>query len=368
MRRRDLKSAKLQITNYKSQNPQRGYMLITLTLALALITIALLAVLPEIAQQIKRDRETEMVHRGTAYMRAIQHYYKKFSRYPTKIEDLENTNNIRFIRKRYTDPMNRDPVTGKERDFKFLHQQDISLNTGLMLGQTAGQGLIPGQNGQPGQGPGALGAAQGALAAMQGGLAGMQGGLGGFGTQPGGIQQNGTQNGLNGTSDTLGTASDAEGNSNSPGSPSSNPNSNSSPNTNSSPNSSPRSGFSGQVFGGGPILGVASTNKKDKSIHVYYGKDHYSDWLFVYLPQADRGGLLTGPINPGAPNPNLNGGNLNPGQPGGLAGQSGGLSGQGFGQGQGQGQGFGQGFGSNSGPSQGMGTQPAQNPAPTQQQ
>ncbi len=80
MRHRGLKVTKLQIT--KLQNPQRGYMLITLMLALALMTIAMLAVLPDIGQQVQRDREEEMVHRGTAYMRAIQHFYKKFGRYP----------------------------------------------------------------------------------------------------------------------------------------------------------------------------------------------------------------------------------------------------------------------------------------------
>src|SRR5450756_1560185 len=89
MRRRGFRSAKLQITNYKSQIPQRGYMMITLMLALAMITIALLTVLPEIGQQIRRDREEEMRHRGTAYMRAIQHFYKKFQRYPSRIEELE---------------------------------------------------------------------------------------------------------------------------------------------------------------------------------------------------------------------------------------------------------------------------------------
>jgi len=114
----------LKLRNYKItklQNRSRGYMLITLVLALALITIALLTVLPQIGQQIRRDREEEMRHRGTAYMRAIQHFYKKFGRYPMRIEELENTNNIRFIRKRYTDPINIDRATGKERDFKFLH-------------------------------------------------------------------------------------------------------------------------------------------------------------------------------------------------------------------------------------------------------
>src|SRR5580698_10430296 len=112
--RPDLNSAKLQITSRKSQIRQRGYMMITLMLALALITIAMLAVLPDIRQQIRRDREEELMHRGTAYMRAIQHYYKKLGRYPSKIEDLENTNNMHFLRKHYTDPVNRDPATGKE--------------------------------------------------------------------------------------------------------------------------------------------------------------------------------------------------------------------------------------------------------------
>lgn len=157
--RRGLKLRNYEIT--KLPISQRGYMMITLMLALALMTIALLTVLPAIRQQILRDREEEMVHRGTAYMRAIQHFYKKFGRYPSRVEELENTNNLRFLRKRYTDPMNRDPVTGKERDFKFLHQQDISLNNGPVLGQT------PGQSGSSG-----FGGAQGS------------GGVGGLGAQP----------------------------------------------------------------------------------------------------------------------------------------------------------------------------------------
>ena len=52
-------------------------MLITLMLLMALAAMALLAVLPDMVQQIKRDQEEEMCHRGTEYMRAIQHFYKK---------------------------------------------------------------------------------------------------------------------------------------------------------------------------------------------------------------------------------------------------------------------------------------------------
>lgn len=248
-------------------------MMITLMLALAMITIALLTVLPEIGQQIKRDREEEMRHRGTAYMRAIQHYFKKYNSYPTSIEQLENTNNLRFLRKRYTDPMNRDPATGKERDFKILHQTDISLNNGPVLGQTPG--------GPP--------------------------------VQPTGLQPPAQQKGDSGNSSsssppsgnpTSDNPSDAGGNPNSPGSPST-----------SSASSNSSSGFNGPTFGGGPIIGVASMSK-EKPIRVFYGKNRYKDWLFIYVPQADQGGLLKGPVNPGMPTGNLNGA-INPGQSGG---------------------------------------------------
>src|SRR6202163_4811523 len=177
--RRGLKLRNYKIT--KLQNPQRGYMLITLMLALALLTIPLLAVLPEIGQQIRRDREEEMRNRGTAYMRAIQHFYKKFGRYPSRLEELENTNNLRFIRKRYKDPINRDAATGHEKDFKLLHQTDITLNNGPILGQIPGQSL-PEQGGLQGQS---------GFGGAPGGLGGLQGGLGGLGAQPGGLQQPG---------------------------------------------------------------------------------------------------------------------------------------------------------------------------------
>jgi type II secretory pathway pseudopilin PulG len=300
----------------KLQNPQRGYMLITLMLALALITIAMLAVLPDIGQQVRRDREEEMVHRGTAYMRAIQHFYKKFGRYPNTVEELQNTNNLHFIRKRYTDPLNFDRATGKEKDFKFLHQTDINLNVGPVLGQTPGLNGPAGQSGPQGQG-GLQG--QAGLAAVQGVLGAMQGGI-----QPTGGVQN-----LNGDS----------------GNPSSG---------NTSSNSS--SGLNGPTFGGGPILGVASLNKKDKTIRVFYGKNHYNDWLFIYMPALDRGGTLTGPVNPGMPTPNLSG--SAPGLAGAPPAQGG--FGQGFGQGQG--------LTPNSGQNQGLQTQTPQTPAPTPQQ
>src|SRR3977135_1222203 len=99
--RRDLKSRNRKIT--KLRNSSRGYILITLMLFMTLLAVAAVAVLRGMVQQIQRDREEEMVHRGTEYMRAIKKYYKKFGRYPSRIEELENTNQQRFLRKRYKD-------------------------------------------------------------------------------------------------------------------------------------------------------------------------------------------------------------------------------------------------------------------------
>lgn len=322
-----LRSRKSQIKNRRLPACQRGYMLITLMLFVALITIALLAVLPDMKQQIVRDREEELTHRGTAYMRAIQHFYKKFGRYPNRVEDLENTNNLRFLRRRYTDPMNVDPKTGKERDFKFLHQQDLTLNSGQPLGPTAGQ-IGSGNSSGFGSSQGAFGGSQGGFGSSQGGFGSSQGGFGGsqggFGAQSNGSQQPSTAS-------TQGSSTGDSGNSSSSSSSSGSSASGSS-------SSGSASGLNGPTFGGGPILGVASLSK-NKTIRVFFDKSHYNDWWFVYTPALDRGGLLTGPVNP---NMQAAGG-LTPGQiPGLTPGQA-----QGLGQalGLGQGQGLGQGFG-----------------------
>ena len=100
---------------------QSGYILLVLIFMMALMMLAVLAVAPRVDQQVKRDREEEMIHRGAQYARAIKRFYRKFGRYPTTIEQLENTNNVRFLRKQYKDPMTED---GK---WKFLHPGDVKI-------------------------------------------------------------------------------------------------------------------------------------------------------------------------------------------------------------------------------------------------
>lgn len=92
-----------------------GYILIAVIFAVTVMAIALAAGIPAIRTQIKRDHEEELVHRGNQYVRAIQLYYRKFGRYPNSIDDLENTNNVRFLRRKYI-----DPVTGKD-EWRIIH-------------------------------------------------------------------------------------------------------------------------------------------------------------------------------------------------------------------------------------------------------
>jgi hypothetical protein len=56
--------------------------------------------------------------------------------------------------------------------------------------------------------------------------------------------------------------------------------------------------LSSTVFGGGPIVGVASTSKA-ASIREFGHKNHYNQWQFIYDPTMDRGtGLITTPAQP----------------------------------------------------------------------
>ncbi|MGC2695426.1 MAG: hypothetical protein WA738_06505 [Candidatus Angelobacter sp.] len=109
--------------NQKRKNSsQRGYILLGLMLTVTLILIALALEAPRIAQQIKREKEEELVHRGKDYATAIKRFvHKSGGQYPLSVDQLENTNHIRFLRKKYKDPM-----TG-ESDWKMVHGGEAEI-------------------------------------------------------------------------------------------------------------------------------------------------------------------------------------------------------------------------------------------------
>ena len=249
-----------------SRHDERGYVLLTLLLIVAMMIIFAMAIAPSISSEIKRDREEEMIHRGVQYSRAIRLYYRKLGRYPTKLEDLESTNNMRFLRKRYKDPVAR-------RDFKLLHFGEVQLSA--QGGITAGVStIVPSaadNGGDPSQGTlnnnGGFG--QPAGPARTNGF-GVSPNLGGGQTpQADGSQALGTDSSLSSSPDLQSMQPGPRGSSVFSGSIA-----------------------SGQTLGG-PIVGVVSTSKT-AGFREFDRKKKYSEWNFVFDPGV--GNVL--PIGP----------------------------------------------------------------------
>ena len=102
-------------TRRQPKPSEEGYILVAVIFMLALLMIAMTVAAPKIAKEIQRDRELETMRRGKQYARAIKLYYKKFNAYPANVDALVNTNQVRFLRKKYI-----DPTTGKE-EWKVIH-------------------------------------------------------------------------------------------------------------------------------------------------------------------------------------------------------------------------------------------------------
>ncbi|MGH9607943.1 MAG: type II secretion system protein [Terracidiphilus sp.] len=235
----------MEIGNERREG-EEGYVLVAVIFLLFMFALMMAVAVPEIGKQIQLDREHETMERGKQYVRAIQLYYRKFHSYPPSIDALVKTNNIRFLRKKYIDPM-----TGKD-DWRVIH-----------FGQAKTQTL--GFFGQP-------------LASATGGSAGgtVMAGVGPSGNNQnlGGIfGDSGSQTGASGATGTSDATSGTSGASGSTGSTGSGTGTN--------------SGLgSGQTFGGPGIIGVAPALDK-QSIMIFKKKQKYSEWEFVYDPLTD---------------------------------------------------------------------------------
>jgi type II secretory pathway pseudopilin PulG len=208
---------------------ERGYAMLALLLMASLLMIGAAAVAPSIALEIRRDRETELIHRAMQYRRAVRRFTKQTGRYPMKLEDLESTNGVRYLRRRY-----KDPVTGRE--FRLLHMADI---------------------------PAAMGTSTNSWS--------LQPGAGDNAAHDRGNNSDGQDQQSSGAA--------------SAGSWSSSSNNQANSDANQSTN---------QVFGGGVIIGIASTSTK-KTIREFNHKSQYNQWLFFYDPGYERPFEVQGP-------------------------------------------------------------------------
>jgi len=291
-------------------------MLLAVLFMMAVLIIVALAVVPSFVMQARRDRELEMIHRGTEYARAVKKYYKKFGQYPANLEQLQNTNQMRFLRKRYKDPLTKDG------EWKLLHYGDIALLLGANAQRVPGQQVpgqqVPGQQvpGQQQVGPLGVSPNAGVGVASTGGTdqsantapgAAQQllqqqpqsgvttgnppqvtpqqsGGTSPYASGPGGAQG---QSGFSlGPGSGQGTGPGGASGQNAPGQ------------TGSNNTIFGNTGVGGQTFGGGAIVGVASKSK-DTTIRIFNKKKTYDEWMFIYSPMMDfqSSVLLRGPYN-----------------------------------------------------------------------
>ena len=234
-------------SRFDKNRGERGYVLLVLLLFASLLSIGLLTMMERIELQIKRDREEELIHRGVEYSRAVRRYVKKFGRYPTSLEVLEDPSTGRFLRKRF-----KDPITGK--DFRPLHYGDLenfyssatpvaaSLGTGIASEQAVvlPEGMPPSE------------AIDAEAIAMN---------------EPSRVAPQPVQTASN-PSETATQQPPAE------------------------TDSATAEGGDGGIA----VIGVASYSKS-KSIRVFNKKDHYDQWQFVYDPSTDSG-LMKGPNQP----------------------------------------------------------------------
>jgi prepilin-type N-terminal cleavage/methylation domain-containing protein len=92
---------------------ERGFTLIWLMAAVAVLGIGMAVVGPLWAQQTQREREDELLHVGIAYAQAIEHYARMspagVQQLPRSVADLvldaRFPTPVRHLRAAYTDPM-----------------------------------------------------------------------------------------------------------------------------------------------------------------------------------------------------------------------------------------------------------------------
>jgi type II secretory pathway pseudopilin PulG len=112
---------------------EAGFMLVFVVVMVAVVLIFLAVAAPVVAKDLRRDKEVESQHRAQQYVRAIQLYYRKNKSYPASIKALENTNNIRYLRHQYV-----DPLTGKE-DWKLIHLGEQKTKIHVFFGKDLGE-------------------------------------------------------------------------------------------------------------------------------------------------------------------------------------------------------------------------------------
>ena len=139
-----------------------GYAMAALLVAMAVMAIVLSAAMPTWSQMIRRDKEEELVFRGTQYARAIKLYQSKFaSASPASLDVLIEQ---RMLRKKFKDPLS----PNKDGEFQLLYlQNQTTMGSGQGQQGQGSRGSAPaasrGMSGSIGPSPSGRGAIVGVV-------------------------------------------------------------------------------------------------------------------------------------------------------------------------------------------------------------
>jgi type II secretory pathway pseudopilin PulG len=244
---------------------EAGYTLAVVMVFTSVLLVMLSGAAINWQKAIQREREEELIYRGKQFMRAVELWQRKFpGTYPTTLDALLSTNNTRFLRKKW-----KDPITNSN-EWRLLKVNPDGSISGLTV--------IPGSS--------PLGASA-------------YGSSGSSGSSSSGARASGGT--ASGTSSSGGTGRVQQGSSSSGARP-------------------VQSAFN-PVLGG--IVGVASKSEK-QSLKSYNGRSKYNEWEFVFIPRGPQPGAGQNLPQGGQPGPqggpqsggrNLPSGFPQPGQP-----------------------------------------------------
>jgi type II secretory pathway pseudopilin PulG len=222
------------------QSREVGFSLATVMVFTTILLVGLSEAVVNWQKAMQREREEELIFRGKQYIRAIGLWQRKFpGTLPTTIDALLNTNNTRFLRKRW-----KDPITNSE-EWRLIKMNPDGTISGLTI--------VPSSVGTRDVNiPGAPTAGQ--RSSMGNPLSLSQTSGSSAGTQLGGQGLASQSNPLN-----MGSVQASD------------------------PRRSTLQGSGSPVLGG--IVGVASKSEKE-SLKTYNGRSKYNEWEFYFIPRA----------------------------------------------------------------------------------
>ena len=127
----------MSVSLHAGRGGQGGYALLALLATSAILLAGLALSLPRMAMQALRVTEERLIERGEQYRRAIELYYREHGKYPPELEDLEDTDGVRYLRRRYKEPM------GTTGEWRIIHMgTDGRFEDSLLhdLGEPEGTG------------------------------------------------------------------------------------------------------------------------------------------------------------------------------------------------------------------------------------